>query len=240
MKKGDQRRQTILETAERLFFDKGYEETSIQDILDELKLSKGGFYHHFESKLQLLEAICEQRAEAACGKGLQSLETIGNDPVARLNALFREGGFFGEENVKYVALLLKTAYGGEILQLRDCIRRITLSRYSAALRDILLGGLQSGIFYLKDPDATARLLLLLACDVNDEIAQIAAHPQEAPGDMGAMATLLETYRLAVELIINAPYGSVDLIDIRRMEDVLRSLRALGVRRSLPEGWNQQA
>ena len=63
MKKGDDRKQMILETAERLFYEKGYEATSVQDILDALKLSKGGFYHHFESKLSLLEAIVEQKCE---------------------------------------------------------------------------------------------------------------------------------------------------------------------------------
>lgn len=50
MKKGDARRQQILETAERLFYQNGYENTSVQAILDEMNLSKGGFYHHFESK----------------------------------------------------------------------------------------------------------------------------------------------------------------------------------------------
>ena len=50
MKKGDLRRQAILDTAEALFFERGYEETSVQDILDAMELSKGGFYHHFESK----------------------------------------------------------------------------------------------------------------------------------------------------------------------------------------------
>ena len=43
MKKGDLRRQAILDTAEALFFQRGYEETSVQDILDAMGLSKGGF-----------------------------------------------------------------------------------------------------------------------------------------------------------------------------------------------------
>ena len=65
MRKGDARRASIIEAAERLFYLKGYEDTSVQDVLDELHLSKGGFYHHFESKLSLLEEIgrasCRER-----------------------------------------------------------------------------------------------------------------------------------------------------------------------------------
>ena len=41
MKKGDLRKQEILQTAEKLFCRKGYEQTSVQDILDQLKTSKG-------------------------------------------------------------------------------------------------------------------------------------------------------------------------------------------------------
>ena len=62
MRKGDARREQILRTAEALFYAQGYEQTSVQDILDAIGISKGGFYHHFESKLDLLDAICQQRA----------------------------------------------------------------------------------------------------------------------------------------------------------------------------------
>ena len=63
MKKGDLRKQEILNTAETLFCRNGYEQTSIQDILDLLNSSKGSFYHHFVSKEALLEGICKRRAE---------------------------------------------------------------------------------------------------------------------------------------------------------------------------------
>ena len=51
LKKGDARRGELLAAAEKLFYTKGYENTSVQDILDAVGFSKGGFYHHFDSKL---------------------------------------------------------------------------------------------------------------------------------------------------------------------------------------------
>ena len=63
MKKGDIRKQEIIETAESLFCRYGYENTSIQNILDQLRISKGSFYHHYISKESLLEGICRKRAE---------------------------------------------------------------------------------------------------------------------------------------------------------------------------------
>ncbi len=51
----------ILTTAFRLFMEKGYEHTSIQDIIDQLGgLSKGAIYHHFKSKEDILEAVSDR------------------------------------------------------------------------------------------------------------------------------------------------------------------------------------
>ena len=51
MRKGEVRRQSIIEASERLFSAKGYLETTVDDILAELQCSKGSFYHYFDSKL---------------------------------------------------------------------------------------------------------------------------------------------------------------------------------------------
>lgn len=54
----------ILETAFRLFMEKGYEHTSIQDIIDQLGgLSKGAIYHHFKSKEDILVAVTDRMTE---------------------------------------------------------------------------------------------------------------------------------------------------------------------------------
>ena len=51
----------ILEAATRLFMEKGYEHTSIQDIINNLGgLSKGAIYHHFKSKEDILEAVTDR------------------------------------------------------------------------------------------------------------------------------------------------------------------------------------
>ena len=51
----------ILEAAQRLFLEKGYEHTTIQDIVDELGgLTKGAVYHHFKSKEDIICALSDQ------------------------------------------------------------------------------------------------------------------------------------------------------------------------------------
>lgn len=59
----EQTLEKIIITAARLFMEKGYEQTSIQDILDATELSKGGLYHHFRSKDEILEAVMQKRVQ---------------------------------------------------------------------------------------------------------------------------------------------------------------------------------
>ena len=48
----------ILEVSERLFLEKGYDNTTIQNIVDELGgLTKGAVYHHFKSKEEIMDAL---------------------------------------------------------------------------------------------------------------------------------------------------------------------------------------
>src|SRR6185503_2936174 len=56
------RRNEILDAAIQLVYSKGYEKMTIQDILDQLQISKGAFYHYFDSKVAVLEAVVERMA----------------------------------------------------------------------------------------------------------------------------------------------------------------------------------
>src|ERR1044072_4052256 len=54
------RRNEILDAALQLVYSKGYDKMTIQDILDELHMSKGAFYHYFDSKADVLQAMIER------------------------------------------------------------------------------------------------------------------------------------------------------------------------------------
>jgi AcrR family transcriptional regulator len=75
--------------AQRLIYTKGYEQMTIQDILDELRISKGAFYHYFDSKVAVLEALVERMAVKEV---LPLLSSIVQDPdmsaLEKLNRYF--------------------------------------------------------------------------------------------------------------------------------------------------------
>lgn len=49
--------ENILASAQRMFLEKGYENTKIQDIADELNMTKGAIYHHFKSKEEIIDTL---------------------------------------------------------------------------------------------------------------------------------------------------------------------------------------
>ncbi|MGC1451484.1 MAG: TetR/AcrR family transcriptional regulator [Candidatus Sulfotelmatobacter sp.] len=81
-------RQEILRTAARLFQQRGYDATSMNDVAAALKLSKGGLYHHFQSKDEILFEIMDHAMELTQERVIAPVRAI-TDPVERLRALIR-------------------------------------------------------------------------------------------------------------------------------------------------------
>src|SRR3954468_2596685 len=81
-------RQEILRTAARLFQQRGYDATSMNDVAAALRLSKGGLYHHFQSKDEILFEIMNHAMDLTQERVLAPVRNI-NDAEERLPALIR-------------------------------------------------------------------------------------------------------------------------------------------------------
>ena len=81
-------RQEILRTAARLFQQRGYDATSMNDVAAALKLSKGGLYHHFQSKDEILYQIMNHAMDITQERVIDPVRRIA-DPEQALRALIR-------------------------------------------------------------------------------------------------------------------------------------------------------
>lgn len=80
----------ILDVAGHLFMEKGYEHTSIQDIIDNLGgLSKGAIYHHFKSKEEILDAVTDRIMEESNRKLTGIPERKDLNGIEKLRTLFK-------------------------------------------------------------------------------------------------------------------------------------------------------
>ena len=138
MKKGDATRQEILGIADRLFCTKGYDNTSVQDILDILHGSKGGFYHHFPSKGAVLETLCREKAEKARIQAERELE-LKTETMQKLNVLFQNMMPLRMENISFVDVLLPLLDRPEGMSIRVAYQEALLHAFERDInREIVL------------------------------------------------------------------------------------------------------
>ena len=79
----------ILDTAERLFIEMGYDRTSLQEIIDETGLSKGAIYHHFASKEDIFYAVCDRIGQRNAEVLSQVRDAPGLNGLEKLRAMFK-------------------------------------------------------------------------------------------------------------------------------------------------------
>ncbi len=60
-RKGEALRQRIVASADQLFYQQGYENTSFSDIAEDVGISRGNFYYHFKTKDEILNAVIDTR-----------------------------------------------------------------------------------------------------------------------------------------------------------------------------------
>lgn len=147
----------ILDVSQRLFLEKGYENTTIQDIVDELGgLTKGAVYHHFKSKEEIMDAVGDRMFfsnnpfEAVRGRtdlnGLQKLRE-----AVRLNQS-------DKERVRLTAQLIPIAKSPRLLQEMIVSNRKVLTPY---FLELIEEGNRDGSMHTDYPREIAELLPLL-------------------------------------------------------------------------------
>lgn len=78
-------RDNIVEAADRLFYEQGFEHTSFKDIADAVQISRGNFYYHFKTKDEILAAVIGFRLENT-RELLRRWECEGDSPEARIRS----------------------------------------------------------------------------------------------------------------------------------------------------------
>ncbi|WP_019550920.1 TetR/AcrR family transcriptional regulator [Thermus scotoductus] len=154
---GTATRNRILEEAARLFTEKGYEATSVQDLAEALGLSKAALYHHFRSKEEVLYEISQQALEGLLLEGKKALAV--SDPREALLRFMEGHARFFEENRPFFATMLQGLQSlspekqGQIVTLRD--------QYEEILRTLLRRGMEKGVFRPVDVALAGRAVLSL-------------------------------------------------------------------------------
>lgn len=223
MKKGELRRDAILNAAEALFIERGYDETSIQDILDALSLSKGGFYHYFESKLQLLEEIAARRARADVERLRMEIASWRFTAAQKLNRLFSAVLLVNGGDPRFAALSLKIGFIDGDVNFRERNRAILLESLCPLADAAVEMGVKDGEFFTRRPERISRITLMLACDANDECCRALAMNPQSPDSVIEIMNIVSVYQECMETLLGAKFGSIRLSEVEPMADFVRQI-----------------
>jgi len=206
------RRDAFLDVAQRLIQTKGYEAMSVQDLLDELEASKGAFYHYFDSKQALLEAVVERFADGA----MASLAPVLNDPelpaLTKLEKVFAGIATLKAEQKDLMLAIIEVWNSDSNAIVREKVRRLSerimMPLFSAVVRQ----GVDEGTLHVDSPDDTARVLVSLMQGFQLQATDLFITRQVGSISFEVVQRAVAANTEAVERILGVPKGSVKLTD----------------------------
>ena len=166
VKEGEVRRREILVAARELFVKKGYEQTSVNDILKIVDIAKGTFYYYFASKEEVLEAIILDIVNEGALRAEHILKDKSIPLVSRIMMaiMAQAPEFEGSDEIK------EELHKVENTKLERLYLRAMLKRMTLVLQEPVLEGIELNIFNMEYPTECIESILLLGhmmfdCDV---------------------------------------------------------------------------
>ncbi len=206
------RRDVFIDVAQQLIATKAYEQTSVQDVLDAVGASRGSFYHYFDSKQELLDAVVGRMVDVA----LASIEPTVTDPelpaLKRLQAVFSAIAAWKAGRKELVLGIAEVWLSDDNALVREKLRVRTMDRLAPQLAAILRQGAAEGQFAVTAPDDTAVVLISLMSGAQLVATQLLLDKHAGRVSIEHVECRLHAYTDAYEVILGAPRGSLRMDD----------------------------
>lgn len=166
VKEAEERKNEILDVAERLFGTKGFDGTSTTDILNEIGIARGTLYYHFKSKEDILDAMIERMTVSLVAK---ASEIARKEDVPVLQRL----------TLTMVALNVNNDLGHEIMEqvhkpqnalMHQKMQKRLLAGVNPIITGLIEEGCSQGICHTDYPSEVAEMTLLYSNTVFDDLA----------------------------------------------------------------------
>ena len=156
MKKGERRKQELLRTAYEMFITKGYENTSVDDIINAAGIAKGTYYYYFETKEAMLEEVIGMMIESEAEAAAKVLEAPIPTPqkVVGIIASFRL-----EESEQPI---VDTINRPENVLMHNKLNRRIIDVVVPLLSKVIEEGVNEGIFDCDNIAERVRMILIIS------------------------------------------------------------------------------
>jgi AcrR family transcriptional regulator len=206
------RRDAFVDVAERLIRTKGYEQMSVQDVLEELGTSKGAFYHYFDSKADLLTAVIDRMTDAVIG----AMRPIADDPdmpaLDKLRGVFATAGRWKADRRDLTIAVQRAWYADDNALVRERFARVVGERLPPLFAGIIHQGKAEGTFTVTSPDHAAAILVALMVGADDTTGRLFLARIDGLVPYDDVATAVAAFDEAFERILGLSPGSFELVD----------------------------
>ena len=155
VKNPEERRADIINAACALFLSKGYENTTMKDVMVRLGIAKGTIYHYFSSKEDLLEAVICLVAEQEVARQAEAIKNCKGNALERMRLLTLAGAHDSSEHGDLLEHLHKPANTGMHIRLLAHVIMLQAPFYATLIEE----GCREGIFTTAHPLECAEFLL---------------------------------------------------------------------------------
>ncbi|MGR5994513.1 TetR/AcrR family transcriptional regulator [Bacillus cereus] len=198
VKEYEERRKEILETAERLFLTKGYTKTTVNDILKEIGIAKGTFYHYFKSKEEVMDEIIMRIIKEDVTKAKR---IVSNPDIPVLDKLFKILMEQSPKSGDVKEKMIEQFHQPNNAEMHQKSLVQSIIHLSPVLTEVLEQGIEEGIFSTPYPQETIELLLSSAQVIFDD-GLFQWKPEE-------MMRRAKAYIKMMEVSVGAKEGSFD-------------------------------
>ncbi|KXH90193.1 TetR/AcrR family transcriptional regulator [Bacillus cereus] len=198
VKEYEERRKEILETAERLFLTKGYTKTTVNDILKEIGIAKGTFYHYFKSKEEVMDEIIMRIIKEDVTKAKR---IVSNPDIPVLDKLFKILMEQSPKSGDVKEKMIEQFHQPNNAEMHQKSLVQSIIHLSPVLTEVLEQGIEEGIFSTPYPQETIELLLSSAQVIFDD-GLFQWRPEE-------MMRRAKAYIKMMEVSVGAKEGSFD-------------------------------
>lgn len=185
------RRAEIMDAAMLLFMEKGYANTTTQDIVDKVNISRGLLYYHFKNKEDILYCLVERYSE----KLLRDIHVIVNDDdktaIEKIRA-FIDATIISTDNVSAEGTeLQKTVDLEENRYMLDKLSHKLIEKLTIYFERIINQGISEKVFSVKYPSETAEFLMTAYVFVSNNIGIITSKKEPVKDYLDAFKIMLE-------------------------------------------------
>jgi len=206
------RRDAFLDVAQGFVQTKGFDAMSIQDVLDEVDASKGAFYHYFDSKQALLEAVVERFADAALVTIAPVLNDASLPAIRKLERIFSGIASFKAQQREFVLAIIKVWNSDGNAIVREKLRRLTVNRLAPLLSVVIEQGIAESTFAAASPEETAMVLTSLMQGFQQQANDLFIAREAGTIGFDVVKRSVAANTEAFERILGIPTGSLTLID----------------------------